>query len=940
MMLSAANIYAQTDQDEATICCTNGIQLIQDGNYPEARNVLDKGYSLASGQLKTKCAYYKGISYYFEAANQYATAEYKSAYANFGEALKYFIRTTAYKDICSTSQVMGDINNRVYGFYDLAAEQYRYAFDVAHKYNLVKAQFSALSSLVDAYDNQKLWLKKIEYSLRLDSLANSTNDVDLRHEMLLYLGEQARMSKDYKLANSYFQQVLNEGYAGNEYLLYNKLRGLAIDEEMYDDAIKYGERCIASFAKEFRDDPTQKYQAYAIQADIYRMLGDKNNSTRCLDSLFVSQRYGVNNIAKARQYCQRGRIKAAFQDYDAAISDYNIAESLLTDTVRSAAMDLFLSNIALRAGAYYKNKQYEQSKHEYRQYAQYMSSLYGQRSSNYAISLGYLANIEGYNAEYDSGSQHYQEAASLMLDIANADLRYLPSSSRKQYWDNVSSLLWSMSAYGLACGLEQNEFTETAYNTLLFSKGLMLASERTMDQLVKSSNDTELIRDYNRWIILKQQKTDAEAKNDVATATNVSTELHTLDNQLSQQLNALGGLNLQDDITYQKLRSSIATEETVVDFTDFIDKDSIHQYVAYITKANWQHPKLVPVCSAEQIDSLLATVGGNADKLYKGNTALMLSQIILSPLRQYIGAGTTYFIPSGMLHTMALEAIPDAEHCHLMRLSSAKEIVTHNLAPKMQNVTTAVLYGDLDYDMSSTDMEQMHTRYELPSLNAMRSADVVRGDTIFTKLASTLKEVSEINRILSAEGLSVIPYTEQNGTEESFISMSGNSPDILHLATHGFYYTPTDAHKARALSGYDDIMYLTGVVMSGGNAEWQGQKLPDGVLGGLLTSEDISHTDLSKTKLVVLSACDTGRGEATNEGLFGLQRAFKKAGAQTIVMSLWQVSDMVTQEFMVEFYKHLTSSHWDKRKAFDQAKAEIKQRYPEPFYWAGFIMID
>jgi CHAT domain-containing protein len=170
--------------------------------------------------------------------------------------------------------------------------------------------------------------------------------------------------------------------------------------------------------------------------------------------------------------------------------------------------------------------------------------------------------------------------------------------------------------------------------------------------------------------------------------------------------------------------------------------------------------------------------------------------------------------------------------------------------------------------------------------------------------------------------------------------MSGSSPDILHLATHGFYYTPTDAHKARALSGYDDIMYLTGVVMSGGNAEWQGQELPDGVLGGLLTSEDISHTDLSKTNLVVLSACDTGRGEATNEGLFGLQRAFKKAGVQTIVMSLWQVSDMVTQEFMVEFYRCLASSHWDKRKAFDQARTEIKQRYPEPFYWAGFIMID
>jgi CHAT domain-containing protein len=135
-------------------------------------------------------------------------------------------------------------------------------------------------------------------------------------------------------------------------------------------------------------------------------------------------------------------------------------------------------------------------------------------------------------------------------------------------------------------------------------------------------------------------------------------------------------------------------------------------------------------------------------------------------------------------------------------------------------------------------------------------------------------------------------------------------------------------------------MYLTGVVMSGGNAEWRGVKLPEGVLGGLLTSEDISHTDLSNTRIVVLSACDTGRGEATNEGLFGLQRAFKKAGAQTLVMSLWQISDSVTKEFMVAFYKHLVSSQWDRHEAFRLAQEEIKHQYPEPYYWAGFVIVD
>ena len=84
-------------------------------------------------------------------------------------------------------------------------------------------------------------------------------------------------------------------------------------------------------------------------------------------------------------------------------------------------------------------------------------------------------------------------------------------------------------------------------------------------------------------------------------------------------------------------------------------------------------------------------------------------------------------------------------------------------------------------------------------------------------------------------------------------------------------------------------MFLTGIVMAGGNAAWLGNELPQGVLGGILTAANIARLDLTGLELVVLSACQTGRGRATPEGLFGLQRAFKKAGAKTMVMTLWSV---------------------------------------------------
>ena len=111
---------------------------------------------------------------------------------------------------------------------------------------------------------------------------------------------------------------------------------------------------------------------------------------------------------------------------------------------------------------------------------------------------------------------------------------------------------------------------------------------------------------------------------------------------------------------------------------------------------------------------------------------------------------------------------------------------------------------------------------------------------------------------------------------------------------------------------------------------------------GILTAQEISRLNLSGLNLVVLSACETALGDITNEGVMGLQRGFKKAGAQTIVMSLWKVADEQTQQFMTEFYRLLTNGI-GKRQAFKTAQQYMRSQYPEQRskpYWAAFIMLD
>lgn len=83
-----------------------------------------------------------------------------------------------------------------------------------------------------------------------------------------------------------------------------------------------------------------------------------------------------------------------------------------------------------------------------------------------------------------------------------------------------------------------------------------------------------------------------------------------------------------------------------------------------------------------------------------------------------------------------------------------------------------------------------------------------------------------------------------------------------------------------------------------------------------------------------------GKARQRPEGIYGLQRAFKKAGVQTIIMTLWNVSDFATKEFMTTFFVELANNGWKKREAFNETKRIVRKKYPEPYYWAGFVMLD
>ena len=385
-------------------------------------------------------------------------------------------------------------------------------------------------------------------------------------------------------------------------------------------------------------------------------------------------------------------------------------------------------------------------------------------------------------------------------------------------------------------------------------------------------------------------------------------------------------------------------------------------YCALLLRDDSKYPEMIPLFEEKEILSLVNTSSENQTSFtysFDGNGEA-LQQLVWGKILPHVKQGETiYFAPSGLLHQIAIEALPyDENHTmadmfNLVRLSSTREIV---LNKSSDTHTTATLYGGIKYDMSGDEILAESELYSSTTLLASRGIEndtLDRGNVKY--LPGTKKEVESINQMLKDNKLSVQLFTTTNANEESFKALSGKHQNILHIATHGFYWSDSTAQKKdyfsqRMLVMDDrvqaqptiDPLNRCGLLFAGANTALSGHSadLPEGVQDGILTAKEISLLDLRDADLVVLSACETGKGEITGEGVFGLQRAFKQAGAQTIIMSLWPVNDAATQLLMTEFYRNWITNHQSKREAFRNAKNTVRSQYEEPVYWAGFIMLD
>ena len=321
-----------------------------------------------------------------------------------------------------------------------------------------------------------------------------------------------------------------------------------------------------------------------------------------------------------------------------------------------------------------------------------------------------------------------------------------------------------------------------------------------------------------------------------------------------------------------------------------------------------------------------------------GPQGKQLYKMIWEPLDSLLrGISTIYYAPAGVLHTVSFAAIPDGEGkllCDRYQLNcvgSTRQVIRSSVE-KRKIMKDILIYGGIEY---SGDSLQPATERgnELFAQRSMIPEIMQRGGG-WNYLKGTLDEALSLNSILS-KNHNIRLLTGSRATEESFKMLdTSRSPDIIHISTHGFFIPEKFSGETAR-----EPLLRSGLIMAGANKVWLGGVAPEGRDDGILTAYEVSGLNLSQTKLVVLSACETGLGDIQgSEGVFGLQRAFKMAGVKYIIMSLWQVPDKETVTIMKTFYKLLEKKK-NVRQAFNLTQRSMREKYA-PYFWAAFVLIE
>lgn len=660
----------------------------------------------------------------------------------------------------------------------------------------------------------------------------------------------------------------------------------------------------------------------------------------------IGSKLGSNNPTYADILKNMAIVNISASNYSLSFTYLSQAEKIWTKRLGKRNNINAATAQVLKGDIYYRQKNYTEAERFYEDAEKQYARVFSENHPDFVKVQSKLSKTYFMQARYKDSQEEMEE---VLGNYKNFIKDYFPALSEREkakFWNTIKEDYEFYNTL-IVSRNRSSRYIGELYNNALLTKALLLNSSIKVRQRIMGSGDEELIGMYSKWVEDKELLTAALSMgtqdlidngiNPTALASNV--EL--LEKSISLKSELFSQSADSKVFSWLDIQNSLGETEVAIEMVrfrlfDHAFTDSVMYAMLYVSGKKNTEPQMILVENGKDLESRYLKFYRNSIK-YKIQDKYSYDQF-WKPIKDKIGAvSTIYMSPDGVYNQINLEAIPTPDgryvldNSNIQLISNTKDLYLNRVKTKViSEKKYAMMFGNPQFYVSTSPGVPLST-----SGLTRSTAQVV------TSLPGTKLEIEELDELLDRKGWETGIFTEGNAGEAEIKKIS--SPRVFHVATHGFFQETTKAsaldQEFNANAAYDNPLLKTGLLLAGAGDILNQTQYNYNLDNGILTAYEAMNLNLDQTDLVVLSACETGLGEVqAGEGVFGLQRAFLVAGARTIIMSLFKVSDEATQQLMVKFYRKWIETG-DKRQAFIDAKKEIRNEYQDPIYWGPFVMI-
>ena len=831
---------------------------------------------------------------------------------------------------------------------------------------------SALGNLADVYASSALYDRALKLSLESRALIekiSGTESIDYATR-LNNLAKIYYETGDYAKAEPLFLETLRlyEKYFGKGHssygLLVNNLASLYTElgnykkaEKLYFESLENAEKNEGRRSDPYADalnNLAQYYTATSDTAKTIRLLTESN--------AIYKEIYGPDHLTYATSLANLGSIYRDVKKFDQARKYLEEATAIRLKKLGDQHTDYALSLVAL-GGLYKMQHNLPEAQRHFARAAEIYRKKYDNLNVSLTNVLSHLADTHKEMGEMAKAEPLYLE---VLAGTRHQILHQFPSFSEKEkelFYLQRQVYIRQFERFAIERYKENPAILNDWLDVRLATKGLLFNASNKMRDRIQHSNDKELIRQFGDWqskknfLMKAYQMSGEEKKSRGIEVTKLEEEVNGLEKQLSIRSEAFGSAIDSKLYSWKEVQARLKPGEAAIEMvrTTTKDKEDIVsvKYVAFVvTPRTKKNPDIIIFENGDELEKRYVKYYHNMIKL-KSKDELSYNQF-WKPLTDKLKSVTkVYFSPDGVFYQININTLLDpgsgkfvVNQSEVHLLSSLKDLVA-NSGKVEPEIRQAILFGFPDYNNETSAVSQDSARTVFASAPVTIKVDSAQrffdGQTI-TMLPGTKIEVNAIEQLLSQKNVPVKSFLLKDATEDQVKQVA--SPQVLHLATHGYFLADVGGGRdERNFAGISSSAFesnpllRSGLMFAGAKDVLKGAAISPDKEDGILTAYEAMNLALDKTAMVVMSACETGLGVTSNgEGVYGLQRAFQVAGAKSVLMSLWTVSDEATQLLMTSFYDNWLTLK-NPRIAFRRAQQSLQEKYPEPYYWGAFVIV-